>query len=593
MQIYEIWVSLSQDKEALVFTFFWTGWGMVVLLSIMRGIWGDKPGYSEYLSLALGGWVLPIFLLSLLILALGILLGIQFNLLTLLVLMFFSAGFATWTVNHKKNSSTFNFLFALFSAALLLFLVLLRLPFLTRTLLPPYFDSAQHFWIANILIKDYENTSLTGNFIWPVSSYYHLGYHIIVAGLTVTSHVKLDRMILVFGQIILAFAPVPLFFIPWRETRSYMAGLFAVILGTFGWYMPAHAVNWGKYPALLGILTSLFSLNLLYLFNAGNERPLNYRAFVGLIILGIFTSFLIHTRSIVLIGIGLLSWILAQRWERQSKMVRLLFLGLVLIGLTGEIVYVERNDVLNALLDPYLHDGVWITSTIGLLTVIAYSKYRRLVLACLLFILLLILCLFIPVSSNAFFTLMDRPFIEMALFIPLSIMGGLGFARIGELTLFQYRSLKVTVMVLLSGLIVFHAFMKYNFYPSDCCEIVGGDDLFALNWMDKNLPENALILIPSAEIKIAPSGDSPQNSGSDAGVWIAPLIGRSTISLPYNLDFGQTDTLNKICDRKIVYIYAGSTDQSFSSEPLEQKPDWYEMRLFLPNAKVYQVLGCA
>ena len=593
MQIYDIWVSLSQDKEALVFTFSWIGWGIVVLLAIMRSIWGGKLSYLEYLSLALGGWVLPIFLLSLLILALGILLGIRFNLLTLLVLIFLSAGVATWTVNRKKNISTFNFLFALLIAALLLFLVLLRLPFLAKTLLPPYFDSAEHYRMANILIKDYENTSLTGSFIWPVSSYYHLGYHIVVAGMTVISQVKLARLILVFGQIILAFAPVPLFYIPWRETRSYMAGLFAVILGTFGWYMPAHAVNWGKYPALLGILTSLFSLNLLYLFNAGNERPLKSRAFVGLIILSIFTSFLIHTRSIVLIGIGLLSWILAQRWERQSKMVRLLFLGLVLIGLTGEIVYVERNGVLNALLDPYLHDGIWITSAISLLTIIAYSKYRRFVFACLLFILLLILSLFIPVSSNTFFTLMDRPFIEMSLFIPLSIMGGLGFASISKLAFFQSKFLKGAVAVLLSGLIMLHAFMKYNFYPSDCCEIVGSDDLFALNWMDKNLPENALILIPSAEIKIAPAGDSPQNAGSDAGVWIAPLIGRSTISLPYNLDFGQTDSLNKICDRKIAYIYAGSTDQSFMPEQLEQKPDWYEIRLFLPNAKVYQVLGCA
>jgi hypothetical protein len=100
-------------------------------------------------------------------------------------------------------------------------------------------------------------------------------------------------------------------------------------------------------------------------------------------------------------------------------------------------------------------------------------------------------------------------------------------------------------------------------------------------------------LIPSAEIKITASGDSPQNAGSDAGVWIMPLTNRSTIGLSYEQDFRQNETLKAICDQRITYIYVSDTDQSFSTEQLEQKLDWYGVILILPKARIYQVLGCA
>ena len=40
--------------------------------------------------------------------------------------------------------------------------------------------------------------------------------------------------------------------------------MFAVTLGALGWYMPAHAVNWGKYPALFGLPAMLGAISLAY-----------------------------------------------------------------------------------------------------------------------------------------------------------------------------------------------------------------------------------------------------------------------------------------------------------------------------------------
>ncbi len=464
MQIYDIWATLLQDKAAIILILLWIGWGAILLLWTMQSIWGDRLSLLEYISLAMGGWVLPIFLISLLVFVLGLVFNVHLELLNLLVLMFLGAGVATWSINHNKEKPKGKFLLLLFMGVTLLFLILLRLPFITRILLPPYFDSAEHYRIANILIKDYKNAGSGGYFIWPVSSYYHIGYHIILAVMTVTSQMKLDRMMLVFGQIALALVPIPLFFLVRRATRSNMAGLFAVVLGVFGWYMPAHGVNWGKYPALLSLLSVQFSIGILYLLSENERR--GYKK-------------------------------LAQGWEHLSQKAKFLFFGLVLLSLAGEIIYIERTSVLNTLLDPYFDDGIWITGAIGALSVFAYLRYRRLVFACLLFIMLLILNLFIPVSNNAFFTLMDRPFIEMTLFIPLSLLGGLGFASFNELSFLRLKLLKGVAVGLFSGLIMIYAFIHYNFYPSDCCEIIGNDDLIALDWMDKNLPQDARILISS------------------------------------------------------------------------------------------------
>ncbi len=592
MQIYDIWATLLQDKAAIILILLWIGWGAILLLWTMQSIWGDRLSLLEYISLAMGGWVLPIFLISLLVFVLGLVFNVHLELLNLFVLMFLSAGVATWSINHNKEKPKGKFLLLLFMGVTLLFLILLRLPFITRILLPPYFDSAEHYRIANILIKDYKNAGSGGYFIWPVSSYYHIGYHIILAVMTVTSQMKLDRMMLVFGQIALALVPIPLFFLVRRATRSNMAGLFAVVLGVFGWYMPAHGVNWGKYPALLSLLSVQFSIGILYLLSENERRGYKSRVIPGLAMLGIGVSFLIHVRSIIFIGIAVVAWKLAQGWEHLSQKAKFLFFGLVLLSLAGEIIYIERTSVLNTLLDPYFDDGIWITGAIGALSVFAYLRYRRLVFACLLFIMLLILNLFIPVSNNAFFTLMDRPFIEMTLFIPLSLLGGLGFASFNELSFLRLKLLKGVAVGLFSGLIMIYAFIHYNFYPSDCCEIIGNDDLIALDWMDKNLPQDARILISSAEIKITPFGQSPQNAGSDAGAWIAGLTDRATINLPYTIDFRETGILNRICGQEITHIYVGNSSQSFNPEILEQKPDWYKILLFLPNAKVYQVVGC-
>src|SRR5690606_32123855 len=115
------------------------------------------------------------------------------------------------------------------------------------TAIPQYFDSAQHYLITRTLL----NTS--GPLLPPSTGNYHIGFHLLLAFVTSTLRAQIIDTLLILGQIILAIIPLSIFFLVKGETRSNAAGIFAVMLAMLGWYMPAYAVNWGKYPALASL----------------------------------------------------------------------------------------------------------------------------------------------------------------------------------------------------------------------------------------------------------------------------------------------------------------------------------------------------
>ena len=145
------------------------------------------------------------------------------------------------------------------------------------------------------------------------------------------------------------------------------------------------------------------------------------------------------------------------------------------------------------------------------------------------------------------------------------------------------------LVVCLTGLVTLG---RYNFYPSDCCNFVGYDDTVALDWLDKNLPSDTRILIPSTSMNVLPSGPSGSPTGTDAGIWIPALTGRNVTYAPFDIDFRSTGTLEGLCQMQINYIYVGGTKQNFNAEQLQSKVDWYKGVLFLPNTQLYQLIGC-
>ena len=572
--------------------------GQVLLWSGLKMIFSDRLTSGEYYSLSIAGWMLPIVLASVLWLLWRFFQTLEGS--ALIVFIAFCAFTIVFFLQARKvptqTSKTILFiLVALFGLS-----IFLRLAFVSKAAIPLYFDSAQHYLIIkNLLGHPASNT--TALFALPLTTYYHVGFHVVAVFITSALHADIINIMLILGQMILAMIPFSVFFLIRHETQSDNAGIFAVLLAAFGWYMPAHAVDWGKYPALtsLALITFVLSLAYLSIRYKNTLSPMKYLGLNVILFLAIVVSVFTHSRSLVIFGIIILAWITATGWQKLPKLPQLIFFGAIILGILAEIIFIQTKDVLGPLFDPYSNVGLLITLIVLFLSIFAQWIYPKLAFSSTLVIFLLLGSLFIPVQGipgYANLTLLDRPFVEMILYLPLSLLGGLGLAGL-ERNL-QMRpgsspfSWSKLISILFMGIILVNALFKYHVYPSDCCSIVSKDDIIAMDWMDKNLPLDARILTSSTELRVLASDSFQGAAGGDAGTWINSLTGRATISLPYFSDFTQQTTLDRLCRTRVTHIYVGEKGLTFDDTKIISHPDWYKILLSMPKVKVYQVIGC-
>jgi len=582
MEGVSIWMDNGQIVLALLALIVISGYAFHFALqnSITKSL---EPG--EYFSLAIAGWMLPASLLSALwyILKVVQLLPVIVN--AVIVLLFFSIGF----VALKKRITP---RFELMTLVLILtpgIFITLRLAFISKIILPLYFDSAQHYlYISNLM-----------GISTPLATpYYHLGFHTLTAFISATLNTDIKNVMLVLGQVLLAITPISLFFITKQGTRSNFAGIFTILLASFGWYMPAHAVEWGKYPALASLPLIQFAISIAYLMYKEKVQPTgNGRWMYAILLLSVLVSVFFHSRSLVIFGIVFLVWIINMWRKKLSPIFQTILLFAFIGGIISQVIFIQNQDILKPLLDPYINDGIWITDIVLVLFFFANKYHSSLTFACTSGIFFLIGSIFIPINRLIGYeslTLLDRPFVEMILYLPFSLLGGLGLAGLLQYTRSNIRiPLEKVAAALLIGLVLVNAYINHDFYPSDCCVLVDLDDLTVIDWMDKNLPPNARILISTTELVLVSSDSSQGQVGGDAGIWILPLIHRRTFPITYTLNFDQIDTLDVLCKKRIDYIYVGGIGQSFDSEQIKSHTEWYKALLSMQKAGVYQVIGCS
>lgn len=571
--------------------------GQALVWSVLKLIFSDRLTSAEYFSLSAAGWIIPLSLGSFLWLALP-----QSALSGSVVLIFLAVPTIALFLRTREKSlpGSKAVLFILLSSFGLF--VVLRLAFLARVVVPLYFDSAQHYTIIKSLIDGLTSNEATSPG-WPASTYYHIGFHLLTAWTVSTLRAEIVDAMLVLGQVILAAIPFGIFLVIRQETKSDSAAIFAVLLAAFGWYMPAYAVNWGKYPALASLPLIPFVLSLAYLC-LRYKNTLSSETYLGLnaiLFLGVGITGLMHTRSLVIFAVFALAWVIATGWQRVPNLARLVSLGVVLLGFLLEIRYIRTQDVFSPLFDPYWNQGLFITSIVFFLSIFALRVFPRLAFASLLVIVLLLGSIFIPITIPSYgnLTLLDRPFVEMILYLPLAYLGGAGLGGLEQslqILASKFERLRILsrrpIGFLFIGLLLINVLASYTLYPSDCCSIAGRDDMVAIDWMDKNLPAEARILISSTELWVLPSDSFQGSVGADGGVWITPLTGRATVLLPYYSDFSQPTTVNILCEMDADYIYIGESGATFNSEQITPYPDTYKILLSMPKAKVYQVMAC-
>lgn len=573
--------------------------GQIIVWAALQMIFRGNLSADEYYSLSLAGWMLPVLLSGLLWLSARYFKFQVIGTLTLSILLALAIMILVFRNRKDRFPDSKIILFLLMT--LFGIIAFLRLAFVSKAVIPQYFDSAQHYFIIKNIVGNFATSSA---FPWLPSVYYHIGFHIVAAWITAVFQADIISLMLILGQVILAVIPLSVFFLVRHETQSRTAGLFAVLLAAFGWYMPAHAVDWGKYPALTSLALINFVVSLAYLLVRDRKAlsPGRLLGLLAILVLGMTVSIFTHSRSLVIFGLIFLAWVVATGWQRLPPPSQWIFLGLVIAGITAELLFIRTQDVFGPLFDPYVNKGLGITLIVLLFALFAQFSFPRLTLSILLFMFLLLGSLFIPVKGIPGYidlTLLDRPFIEMILYMPLSLLGGLGLAGL-ERQLYRWQSnlentrfsWNKSVPVFFIAIVLINAMFKYEVYPSGCCNIVSPDDLVAMDWVAKNLPGEARILIASTELRVLATDEFQGSAGGDAGIWITPLTGRATIPLPYISDFSQPATLETLCNQQAQYIYVGETGLTFNDSQIAPHSDWYKTLLAMPKVKVYQVIGC-
>jgi hypothetical protein len=189
----------------------------------------------------------------------------------------------------------------------------------------------------------------------------------------------------------------------------------------------------------------------------------------------------------------------------------------------------------------------------------------------------------IPIDVHKFATsyLLDRPIIDLGLYIPFSILGGISFERIiSHLKTYRWKS--IFQFVLLSIVIV-PGLNPNNFQPNPITVYVKLEDREIIEWINDNLDCRSLVYIPAA---VYPN----KLTGLDAGIWITPLTGVRSEKVPYSYDLSDVEYNPLLCsDNGLTeYMFSGTTNYSFRIQDF-MIPDMFELVVYEGDAKLYQI----
>jgi len=259
----------------------------------------------------------------------------------------------------------------------------------------------------------------------------------------------------------------------------------------------------------------------------------------------------LHTRALAVLGIYLASMLLARFWLRMPGRWQWTA-GLFLVcGLLILIV----NDA--STWRPY----GWPVTILTLLFLIpALRESPRESHTLLLFIIGLLLAsqVNIPYIKRALTGVVDRPFVQMSLFIPLAVLTASGIKAISKYLVrwpwLNKKSVKVGGGLLLGALLLAGFQAAGLTRPSVCCQFVYPEDVYALAWIENEIPEDQKIVI---------AGFAPpyKEIGNDGGIWIQPLTGRETTLMRYDANW--------------------------------KAKKWHQVVFTLVPVGIYEILGCA
>jgi hypothetical protein len=461
------------------------------------------------------------------------------------------------------------------SGCLILFFLFLslRLSYLREIVLTPYTDSVEHYRIVVSFLSPQLTPSIFS------APFYHVGFHSLAAWLSMITGMAPENAISVTGQLLLAAFPFSIFCLVHTLSQNWKMASLSALVGAFFWNMPAHAIDWGKFPALVTICLLPATLAfMVILWKAPGSRTRPYQiTFTGGIVLAGLTFF--HSRMLLVFIIACGCYLIGDLvLDKLTPKVRLLT-SFSVLALFLTLAFLNKD-----LFNQY---SVPVFPFILLLLLSAASAFfhPRTTISISLWGILVYLLIFIPVPqvlTKYSSVWMDAPFLQILFSLPFAVLVGMGMAGILEWAK-KRKWINYPVMALLACVMVW-AVLNQPFRPSNCCNYVSSDDMAAYSWIKGNLPQDAQIAIPG-RIDVFPS------FGTDGGIWITTLTGRQTFLLPYTYNWNRSGLHEKMCAKGVIYIFYSAAPMSFQVDPAEQ-PLWYQPLYELENTHVYRVIGC-
>lgn len=483
----------------------------------------------------------------------------------------------------SKNKNTIGVSQFIGLIILLAWISIVKLSFLSGLSYPLYSDSAYHFdLIKQIMDGKLSSLLFSSN---GLLNYYHYGFHSIAALTSLISRLPVEKSMLIVGQVLQI--SIPLSFYPIGKTLTHKAwgGILAVTIAAFGWPMPAYASQWGKYPAILSVQFFLWFYSIYLLIQKKELTPKKVYSFLFTLIC-LFTGLIFHTRIVIVI---ILFFVIQKLFEHHTTARKdkhlILFL---LVALLGNFILLYFNDFedFQHIYIKYLKE-----SWVPVLLLLLFARFfrhqsKQLLYQQVIFIVFLLLMLNIPIpdgllNRNVAY-IIDRPFLEIILFIPLTLIMVIGITNFTNMLLISgkcNRSLRIYRAVA----IVFLGVVSVFTYPmrSSCCVILDPPNIAVIQRIKAELPSNAKILIAAG----------PWSGYTDAGIWIYPLTGIQTVNWPYDTNF-ENDVQQSLCKQSVmyIYIYVGNTAYSFSRLSLQNANSGQE--LFQVNGVSLFKLDC-
>lgn len=454
---------------------------------------------------------------------------------------------------------------------ILLATLLLRLIQIRNLVLPAWVDSPQHVLITQLVANQGVVPSSYQPLLPVESFYYHYGFHSVTAVFAWLSGLAIPDAMLVLGQVISVLCSFSVYAFGAYLFRRRLVGLVAALLTGLVSYLPGYYVSWGRYTQLAGIALMPIAAISAIEWLRSSKHDTRLLLLAGLLNAGLFLT---HARVAVFGACLLAAYLLIESVacfrSRSGLSVRSLWaraVGLIGCSLVLCLPWLIRlARVLPAAVESSasnVADTAYNALPMGLLLIrnnrqlfviaalgvlLGLRRFRHevgtILLACLL-VALIVNPVWIGLPST---NLVNNASAVIALFLPLSVLGGLFFSELPlQLSSLlanlcpghssreqQVLFVRNTLLVALAIYALITAWGMVSVVNPDTV-LATAADLRAMQWIRANTPLDSLFLINTRYWQL------DMYVGTDGGYWILPLTGRRTLLpvLPYV--FGQAD----------------------------------------------------